>query len=157
MVAHYIKCLRRQNLTTLCTTAGQNLTAVGSSHSLTETVDLGSVATAGLIGTLHIRIHLLSNHICSTAQFAAATHNNRPYMVMLRYYNRKIPFGQPPIFPGVRETMRTPFGRVSFLIARSQNRGKPVFSTTMIPHLLEKIFPFYSQSVKFQGFPPAAS
>ena len=46
--------LRRQNLAALCTAAGKNLTAIGSSHSLAETVDLGSVATAGLIGTLHI-------------------------------------------------------------------------------------------------------
>ena len=50
--------LSRQDCTTLCTTAGQNLTAVSSSHSLTETVDLGSVTAAGLIGTLH-GIHLL--------------------------------------------------------------------------------------------------
>ena len=42
-----------QNLAALCTTAGQNLTAVGSSHSLTETVNLGTMTTAGLIGTLH--------------------------------------------------------------------------------------------------------
>ena len=47
-----------QNLAALCTAAGQNLTAVGSSHSLTETVDLGTMTTAGLIGTLH-EIHLL--------------------------------------------------------------------------------------------------
>ena len=66
VVAHYINCLRRQNLAALCTAAGKNLAAVGSSHSLTETVNLGSVATAGLIGTLH-GVHLLSNHICSTA------------------------------------------------------------------------------------------
>ena len=50
--------LGRQDCTTLCTTAGQNLTAVSSSHSLTETVDLGSVTAAGLVGTLH-GIHLL--------------------------------------------------------------------------------------------------
>ena len=43
-----------QNLAALSTTAGKNLTAVGSSHSLTETVNLGAVTTAGLIGTLHI-------------------------------------------------------------------------------------------------------
>ena len=42
-----------QNLAALCTTAGQNLAAVGSSHSLTETVDLGTVTLGGLIGTLH--------------------------------------------------------------------------------------------------------
>ena len=43
----------RQNLAALGTTTGQNLAAVGSSHSLTETVDLGTVAAAGLVGTLH--------------------------------------------------------------------------------------------------------
>ena len=42
-----------QNLAALCTTAGQNLAAVGSSHSLTETVNLGTMTTAGLVGTLH--------------------------------------------------------------------------------------------------------
>ena len=42
-----------QNLAALCTAAGQNLAAVGSSHSLTETVDLGTMTAAGLVGTLH--------------------------------------------------------------------------------------------------------
>ena len=43
-----------QNLAALCTAAGQNLAAVGSSHSLTETVDLGTMTAAGLVGTLHL-------------------------------------------------------------------------------------------------------
>ena len=43
-----------QNLAALCAAAGQNLTAVGSSHSLTETVNLGTMTAAGLIGTLHL-------------------------------------------------------------------------------------------------------
>ena len=43
-----------QNLAALCTATSQNLTAIGSSHSLTETVNLGTMTTAGLIGTLHI-------------------------------------------------------------------------------------------------------
>ena len=51
--------LGRQNLAALCTTTGKNLAAVGSSHSLTETVNLAAVTTAGLIGTLHV-VHLLS-------------------------------------------------------------------------------------------------
>ena len=42
-----------QNLAALCTAAGQNLAAVGSSHSLTETVNLGAMTAAGLVGTLH--------------------------------------------------------------------------------------------------------
>ena len=42
-----------QNLAALCTAAGQNLAAVGSSHSLTETVNLGTMTAAGLVGTLH--------------------------------------------------------------------------------------------------------
>ena len=48
-----ISALGGQNLAALCTAAGQNLAAVGSSHSLTETVDLGTMTTAGLVGTLH--------------------------------------------------------------------------------------------------------
>ena len=55
-----------QNLAALCTAAGQNLTAVGSSHSLTETVNLGTMTAAGLIGTLHY-ITPPVNSICSTA------------------------------------------------------------------------------------------
>ena len=43
-----------QNLAALGTAAGENLTAVGSSHSLAETVNLGTMATAGLVGTLHL-------------------------------------------------------------------------------------------------------
>ena len=52
-----------QNLAALCTAAGQNLTAVGSSHSLTETVDLGTMTLARLIGTLHNLVHLLSKSL----------------------------------------------------------------------------------------------
>ena len=43
-----------QNLAALCAAAGKNLAAVGSSHSLTESVNLGTVTAAGLVGTLHI-------------------------------------------------------------------------------------------------------
>ena len=42
----------------LGTAAGQNLAAVLSGHSLTEAMDLGSVALLGLIGTQH-GVHLL--------------------------------------------------------------------------------------------------
>ena len=42
-----------QNLAASCTAAGQDLTAIGGSHSLAETVDLGTVTIAGLVGTLH--------------------------------------------------------------------------------------------------------
>ena len=42
-----------QDLTAFGTAAGKNLAAVGSSHSLPETVNLGTVAAAGLVGTLH--------------------------------------------------------------------------------------------------------
>jgi len=65
-----------QNLAALCTAAGQNLTAVGSSHSLTETVDLGTMTTAGLVGTLHLLTPPVSFFLCSTAFLAAATHIN---------------------------------------------------------------------------------
>ena len=51
--SHVVCSLGGQNLAALCTAAGQNLTAVGSSHSLTETVDLGTMTAAGLVGTLH--------------------------------------------------------------------------------------------------------
>ena len=44
----------RQDLTALGTAAGKHLAAVGSSHSLAETVNLGTVTAAGLIGTLHV-------------------------------------------------------------------------------------------------------
>ena len=60
-------CSSGQNLTALSTAAGKNLTAVRSSHSLTETVNLGTVTTAGLIGTLHMVYTSCQNHICSTA------------------------------------------------------------------------------------------
>ena len=43
-----------QNLAALGTAAGKHLAAVGSSHSLTETVDLGSLTLSGLVGTLHV-------------------------------------------------------------------------------------------------------
>ena len=67
--------LGRQDGTTLCTTAGQNLTAVSSSHSLTETVDLGSVTAAGLVGTLH-GIHLLNLKHMLNSLLTVATHKN---------------------------------------------------------------------------------
>jgi hypothetical protein len=46
-----------QNLAALSAATGQNLTAVGSSHSLAETMHLGTMALGGLIGTLHL-LHL---------------------------------------------------------------------------------------------------
>ena len=52
-LSHVVCSSGGQNLAALCTAAGQNLTAVGSSHSLTETVDLGTMTAAGLVGTLH--------------------------------------------------------------------------------------------------------
>ena len=61
--SHAVQLLGGQNLAALSTTAGQNLTAVGSSHSLTETVNLGTMTLGGLIGTLHeIHLLLLLNH-----------------------------------------------------------------------------------------------
>ena len=48
-----------QNLAALCTATSQNLTAVSSSHSLAEAMNLGTVALGGLVGTLH-SVHLLS-------------------------------------------------------------------------------------------------
>ena len=66
-----------QNLAALCTAAGQNLTAVGSSHSLTETVNLGTMTLGGLVGTLHyISPPEYCNFHMLDSQKAAATHNN---------------------------------------------------------------------------------
>ena len=65
----------RQNLAALCTAAGKNLAAIGSSHSLTETVNLAAVTAAGLIGTLHL-VHLLSKSHMLNSHKAVATHNN---------------------------------------------------------------------------------
>ena len=57
--------LSRQNLAASCTTASQNLAAVSGSHSLTETVDLGTMTLGGLIGTLHVVNNSFQNHLCS--------------------------------------------------------------------------------------------
>ena len=71
-----------QDLAALGTATGKNLAAVGSSHSLPETVNLGTVAAAGLIGTLHWCtpprfLNMLDSRL------AAAKQNSRPYMVIL--------------------------------------------------------------------------
>ena len=63
MVTHDHKHLRRKNLAALSTAAGKHLAAVGSSHSLAETVHLGSVAAAGLIGTLHLCTPPVKSHM----------------------------------------------------------------------------------------------
>ena len=65
--------LSRQNLAASCTTASQDLTAVSGSHSLTETVDLGTMTLGGLVGTLHVVYNSFQNHICSANQLVAAT------------------------------------------------------------------------------------
>ena len=75
LVSHARRLLGGQNLAALSTTAGQNLTAIGSSHSLTETVNLGTVTLGGLIGTLH-EIHLLLITSMLDSRMAAATHSN---------------------------------------------------------------------------------
>ena len=84
-----------QNLAALCTTAGQNLTAVGSSHSLTETVNLGTMTAAGLVGTLHntYTSYLFLFHMLDSLM-TAATHSIQTITVMPDHYNRKIRFGQ---------------------------------------------------------------
>ena len=86
----------RQNLAALGTTAGQNLAAVGSSHSLTETVDLGTMTAAGLVGTLHYGYTSYDEILCSIPE--PYRHSN-PCLgtntVVPMYYNRKGPFGQP--------------------------------------------------------------
>ena len=78
-----------QNLAALCTAAGQNLTAVGSSHSLTETVNLGTMTAAGLVGTLHkftppdISFFIMLDSRIS----AAARHIKYLIIVRLNHYN----------------------------------------------------------------------
>lgn len=63
--------LLAQNQTALCTTAGENLTAVGGRHSLAEAMDLGRMELLGLVSTLcHGKIHLLK---FDPAAFAALT------------------------------------------------------------------------------------
>ena len=63
-----------QNLAALRAAAGQNLTAVGSSHSLTETVNLGAVTAAGLIGTLHLDTPPKITIMLDSQKLTAATH-----------------------------------------------------------------------------------
>jgi hypothetical protein len=88
----------RQNLAALGTTTGQNLAAVGSSHSLTETVNLGTVAAAGLVGTLHSDTPPMMKFY---AQYRTYRHSN-PFLgtntVVPMYYNRKATVGQPSFF-----------------------------------------------------------
>ena len=82
----------RQDLTALGTAAGKHLAAVGSSHSLTETVNLGAVTAAGLIGTLHnFCTPPVKSLMFDSQNLAAATHNNRLYIVTLKHYNLKMP------------------------------------------------------------------
>ena len=76
MIESEVAILGRQNLAALCTTASQNLAAVSGSHSLTETVDLGTMTLGGLVGTLHVVNNSFQNHLCSAVRIAAATHNN---------------------------------------------------------------------------------
>ena len=66
----------RQDLTALGTAAGKHLAAVGSSHSLPETVNLGAVTAAGLIGTLHLVYTSCQITYARQPKLAAATHNN---------------------------------------------------------------------------------
>ena len=67
----------RQDLTALGTAAGKHLAAVGSSHSLAETVNLGAVTAAGLIGTLHnFCTPPVKITYARQPNLAAATHHN---------------------------------------------------------------------------------
>jgi hypothetical protein len=65
----------RQNLAALGTAAGKHLAAVGSSHSLPETVNLGTMPAAGLIGTLHLQYTSCQNQYARHPKKGAATHN----------------------------------------------------------------------------------
>ena len=64
-------------------TASQDLTAVGSGHSLSEAMDFGSVPLSGLIGTnsCHIRKHLLlkyAQQLLSQPQRMDTVHSRKP-------------------------------------------------------------------------------
>ena len=59
--------LGRQLSSALGTTASQDLAAVGSSHSLSEAMNFGSVTLFGLIGTNSCHIDTPPVKICSTA------------------------------------------------------------------------------------------
>ena len=74
-VACYLRAtnfrLSRQNLAALSTATGKNLAAVGSSHSLPETMNLRTMATAGLVGTFHLRYTSLKSHMLDSLSAAA--------------------------------------------------------------------------------------
>ena len=48
--------------TALGAAASQDLAAVGGSHSLAESMNLSAVTLSGLIGTQHLRVHLLLDY-----------------------------------------------------------------------------------------------
>ena len=54
--------LQAQTLTAAGATTSENLSSVSSSHSLAETMDLCAVTLSGLIGTQHLRVHLLLDY-----------------------------------------------------------------------------------------------
>ena len=54
--------LRRELCSALGAATGEDLAAVGGSHSLSEAMHLGSVTLSGLIGTQHLRVHLLLDY-----------------------------------------------------------------------------------------------
>ena len=59
-----------QTSATLCTAASEHFAAIGSTHSLTETVLLGTLALLGLIGTEHA-IHLFLSFDFAAVNFTA--------------------------------------------------------------------------------------
>ena len=68
------RLLLAQAQTALCTAAGENLAAVGSRHSLAETMDLGSMQLLGLVSTLrHFELHLLKDFSGGKTDFPALT------------------------------------------------------------------------------------
>ena len=76
---HHFLHSSRQNLAALGTAAGKHLAAVGSSHSLPETVNLGTVTAAGLVGTLHRDTSFVIGFLMLDSRVpTAATHSIRP-------------------------------------------------------------------------------
>ena len=100
-----------QNLAALCAAAGQNLAAIGSRHSLPETVDLGTMTLAGLVGTLHLHTPPVKINMLDSRKIRPQRDIITDLTVIPEHYNRKPAAGQslfsffPEISPNRRPDM----------------------------------------------------